>query len=199
MAREHCDGQEPYILRTSNSKNIWWDGYTGQKAIVIDEFYGSWMKYNVLLTILDGYALRLEVKGGFTWASYDMVIITSNATVGEWYSRVDISALNRRIKEVIDVNEPLYDDIELPPDETARRIEHARMRVEVFMAKQREERGVFAEHRKEPKWSYGMAHDGEALAKKKDKGKEPVDEPIEPVDADKWNADAQQFIDSLSE
>lgn len=59
------------------------------------------------------------------------------------------------------------------------------------MQKQREERGVFAEHRREPRWTYGMAHEGEALNRKKDKGKEPVDEPIQ--------GDVQQFIDSDTE
>lgn len=63
IAKEHCDGDMPYILTSSNSKSVWWDGYEGQKAVILDEFYGSWMKYSVLLRVLDGHPFRLEVKG----------------------------------------------------------------------------------------------------------------------------------------
>lgn len=91
-----------------------------------------------------------------------MVIITSNSNVGEWYSLADISALRRRLTEVIDCNEPLYDDIVMPPDDEP--VKLGRMRVETFQAKQREERGVFAEHRREPRWIPSFAHDGAALA-----------------------------------
>lgn len=119
---------------------------------MIDEFYGSWMKYNVLLRVLDGHPLRLEVKGGFTWAAYTHVFITSNACVGAWYHRDDISALKRRITEVIDCDDALYDDIELPADEEPKKL--GKMRVEVFHQKMRDGIGAFAEMRHEKPWCY---------------------------------------------
>lgn len=175
LARERCEGAEPFILCTSNSKCVWWDGYDGQKAIVIDEFYGSWMRYSVLLRVLDGHPYRLDVKGAFTWANYDLVIITSNSPIGSWYKRDDISALLRRVTEVIDCDEPLYDDIPAAiPDDGGEPRRLGRMRVELFQALQREHHGVFAEHRREPAWHYTgdgtttttvpIMHDGEALA-----------------------------------
>lgn len=41
----------------------WWDGYSGESTIIIDE-YANQIKITQLMGILDGYQLRLPVKGG---------------------------------------------------------------------------------------------------------------------------------------
>lgn len=63
----------------------WWDGYCGEKSILIDE-YDSQIKCTELLNILDGYQLRLPIKGGFTYANWDKVYITSNIDPNDWHS-----------------------------------------------------------------------------------------------------------------
>jgi len=81
---------------------VWWDGYCGQKTILLDDFYG-WMPFHFLLRVLDGYKLQLEVKGGRVWAQWDRVVITSNRGPQEWYNRerdLDFAALNRRFTDV---------------------------------------------------------------------------------------------------
>jgi len=55
----------------------WWDGYEGEKCICIDE-YNNDVGITELLTLLDGYQLRLPIKGGFTYAQWDKVYITTN-------------------------------------------------------------------------------------------------------------------------
>lgn len=55
----------------------WWDGYNGESSILIDE-YDNNIPITKLLNILDGYKLRLPIKGGFTYANWTKVIITSN-------------------------------------------------------------------------------------------------------------------------
>lgn len=77
----------------------WFDGYEGEKVLLIDDFYG-WIKWGHLLNILDGYPLRLQIKGGHDWANWDKVYITSNKNIEDWYARVDISALHRRINNI---------------------------------------------------------------------------------------------------
>ncbi len=79
----------------------WWDGYDGEETIVIDE-YDSQIPCTELLGILDGYQLRLPIKGSFTYANWKTVLITSN------YKRLHGSAkkmhrdaLKRRITETI--------------------------------------------------------------------------------------------------
>jgi len=62
MLTELVGEDEIYTLDASNNTNTWWDGYCGQKAVIIDDFYG-WIKYGHFLRVLDGYKIRLEVKG----------------------------------------------------------------------------------------------------------------------------------------
>lgn len=80
----------------------WWDGYDGESILLIDEFYGQ-LKPARLLHLLDGYQLRLPIKGGFTYAQWTKVYITSNVPPEEWYTNIPEQvkeALARRITEV---------------------------------------------------------------------------------------------------
>lgn len=90
-------------FKLDKANNIWFDGYYGQKCLIIDDFYG-WIPFGMLLNILDGYPLRLEIKGSFTWAKWETVIITSNKCPEEWYQSLNddmLGALKRRISEEI--------------------------------------------------------------------------------------------------
>ncbi len=60
----------------------WWDGYDGQKTVVIDE-YNNDVKITTMLKYLDRYQCRLPVKGSFTYAQWTKVVITSNLTPDE--------------------------------------------------------------------------------------------------------------------
>lgn len=87
-----------YIL--DQGERVWFDGYEGETTLIIDDFYG-WIKYGQLLRILDGYQYRCEIKGGFTYAMWTKVIITSNKEPVEWYAVGLTPALERRITETI--------------------------------------------------------------------------------------------------
>ncbi len=81
----------------------WWDGYDGEKTLVIDE-YDSQIPCTELLGILDGYELRLEIKGSFTYANWDNVIITSNyKELHENAKGMHREALKRRITETVEL------------------------------------------------------------------------------------------------
>lgn len=79
----------------------WWDGYTGQSAVVIDDFYG-WIKYDELLKITDRYPYQVPIKGGYVQFTSHVIFITSNKPPNEWYTfqNFDPSALLRRIDEL---------------------------------------------------------------------------------------------------
>jgi hypothetical protein len=79
--------------------NGWWDGYDGESVICLDDFYGG-IKYSYLLRLLDGYQCRLKIKGGFTYAQWSKVYITSNKKPSEWYAQGMTNALGRRITDV---------------------------------------------------------------------------------------------------
>lgn len=81
----------------------WWDGYEGEDCIVIDE-YNNNVKIDELLNLLDGYQLRLPIKGGFTYANWTKVFITSNLRVlHEQAKDAHKAALARRITKTIDM------------------------------------------------------------------------------------------------
>lgn len=63
----------------------WWDGYDGEELLLIDDFYGQ-VKVARMLHLLRGYQCRLPIKGGFTYAMWNKVYITSNTDPDEWYN-----------------------------------------------------------------------------------------------------------------
>lgn len=88
------------IYKIQGSQLQWWDGYEGEKTILIDE-YSNDVKVTELLALLDGYKLRLPVKGGFTYAAWTKVFITSNlARLHEQAKDAHRDALQRRITTV---------------------------------------------------------------------------------------------------
>lgn len=90
-----------YILeRPTTYDNIWFDGYDEEKVLLIDDFYG-WLPWGFLLRLLDGYPLRLSIKGGSGWAAFDKIYITSNQSPREWYSKGFPKELRRRINRGI--------------------------------------------------------------------------------------------------
>jgi len=85
------------IYKIQGSQLQWWDGYEGEDTILIDE-YSNDVKVTELLALLDGYKLRLPVKGGFTYAAWTKVYITSNlARLHEQAKDAHRDALQRRI------------------------------------------------------------------------------------------------------
>nr|QTE03441.1 MAG: replication-associated protein [Tarsiger cyanurus CRESS-DNA-virus sp.] len=80
----------------------WWDGYTGQSSVVIDDFYG-WIKYDELLKICDRYPHKVEIKGGYEEFTSKNIFITSNEPVDNWYKfpNYNPAAIFRRITEYI--------------------------------------------------------------------------------------------------
>lgn len=75
---------EQQVFKWNPCNPEWWDGYNGEEILVIDEFYGQ-LKPSRMLQLLDGYVCRLPIKGGFHYAAWKTVIITSNKNPDEWY------------------------------------------------------------------------------------------------------------------
>lgn len=54
----------------------WWDGYTQQEVIIIDDFDGKW-PFRDLLRLLDRYPYQGQIKGGYVKVNSNKIIITS--------------------------------------------------------------------------------------------------------------------------
>lgn len=94
----HPGGPEAVFTKT-DAKSRWWDGYSGQDRIVLDDFYGQ-IEYSELLILLDGHAQtrKREIKQGHTYLRNTQWVFTSNRDPRDWYSGVpDREALWNRI------------------------------------------------------------------------------------------------------
>lgn len=83
----------------------WWQDYCGEKCILIDE-YNNDIPITELLNLLDGYQLRLNVKGTHTYANWDKVYITTNLRKHEIHAnakRAHRKALFRRVSKWVDM------------------------------------------------------------------------------------------------
>jgi len=62
-----------------SAKNKWWDGYKGEKHVIIDDIDKSHDYMGFDLKIWgDLYTFPAETKGGAIWARPEMIIVTSN-------------------------------------------------------------------------------------------------------------------------
>lgn len=91
---------ENYPELYSKSPNKWWDGYTGQTTVLLDDYYG-YIPYTELLNVLDRYPYHAEVKCGHVWAQWTRVIITSNKPPERWYGVGLTPALRRRMNKIL--------------------------------------------------------------------------------------------------
>lgn len=83
-----------------------WDGYSGQECVVIDEFRGI-VSISHLLRWLDRYPVLVEIKGSSAVLRATRFWITSNLHPRDWYPELDSTtkeALMRRLS-VTEMNE----------------------------------------------------------------------------------------------
>jgi len=98
------EGMDYYYLDEPTSKTgaQWWDGYKGQRILVIDDMQG-YVPAKLLLELADPYAkdIMKPVKGSYTRVYFDRIIITSNMEINVAYkdSPHAIAAIKRRFTE----------------------------------------------------------------------------------------------------
>lgn len=95
---EFVDTQELWV----HPGDKWFDGYDGHKAVLFDDFDGSWFKLVYFLRLLDRYPMSVPVKGAYAWWCPTSIYITSNLEPKEWYKNATEehqAALRRRLRE----------------------------------------------------------------------------------------------------
>lgn len=87
--------------------NKWWDGYQGQKNVIMDDIGLDHKCLGQQLKIwADRYGCILETKGGALPSNYDWFVVTSQYSIDEiWDDIPTREALRRRFK-VIHMSEP---------------------------------------------------------------------------------------------
>lgn len=109
----------PDAYKTEGRSLAWWQDYDGEDELIIDE-YDNDVPITQLLNILDGYKLRLNVKGSHTYANWTKVVITTNLKVHELHSNAKPAhrdALFRRIKKINNYwDDEVHGNTDMDPD-----------------------------------------------------------------------------------
>lgn len=102
--RKAIEENTDYYRKHPDSK--WFDGYTNQECLLLDDFSGSSskMSLNYVLQLIDRYPFSLEIKGDYTELLATKIIITTNHHPNQWYDyskrAEQYLALARRIHHV---------------------------------------------------------------------------------------------------
>lgn len=83
---------------------IWWDGYTQQEAIIIDDFEDD-IPFRVLLRLLHGYQYQGQIKGGYVPINSKYIYITSEFPPQYFFGENDnrLKQINRRLTSVEEI------------------------------------------------------------------------------------------------
>lgn len=98
-------GDRNCCVATPQSEQFPLGTYDGEEVLIINDFYGQ-IKLSEFLNITDGHFYPINTKGGFRYALYTKIYITSNISPDEWYPELinkhpDIrAALMRRLTHV---------------------------------------------------------------------------------------------------
>lgn len=110
-------GEDAFFYNSPNK--IWWSGYDGKEAVVMDDFHGNY-PFEDLKKLLDKYPHQVPVHGAMITFNPKMIVMTSNEMPGTWY-REEVfkthgySALLRRINvlQIWDAGKKQFIDSEL--------------------------------------------------------------------------------------
>lgn len=96
------------VCTPRSGSEVWFDGYIGQKVILVDDFYG-WFRWSFLLKFTDRYPQQLPIKCGYTENLARFIIFTSNQPPQHWYAynaQMVWGALERRVSTITEIKFP---------------------------------------------------------------------------------------------
>lgn len=100
----------PYALPLKEGKETqWWDNYTGQSCVIIDEFTKDSMSVPQFNALIDEGPHQVQVKGAYEKFVSKAVFITSNYTLAECFPSPGApdhpnSSVLRRIEDIYSVS-----------------------------------------------------------------------------------------------
>jgi len=78
------DDPDPY---TKSDPSKWWNGYDAHPNVIIDDFRPSWWTFTYLLSLLDRYECRVEIKGNVRQFKARNIVLTSLRSPEYYYSK----------------------------------------------------------------------------------------------------------------
>lgn len=105
-ARERYPNIYPVIQPTHPGAALWFEGYTNQREILIDDIDGLLISYSQLKLICDVYRVRFQKKGGSVVKAWNTVVITSTKTLDQVYPELtNLQEMRRRITRIVELPE----------------------------------------------------------------------------------------------
>lgn len=92
-------GPENVYMKDGTS---WWDGYSQQEAILIDDFDNN-IPYRTLLRILDRYRYQGQVKGGYVNINSPHIYITCEHPPEHYWQGNELEQVKRRLTSVLEI------------------------------------------------------------------------------------------------
>lgn len=99
----------PSDVWISNGSLQWFDGYDGQRVVIIDDFRAKGTKFEFILRLLDRYPFSVPFKGGFVNWAPEIIFVTTPHDVRTTfearfkYRPEDIGQLERRILQTFEL------------------------------------------------------------------------------------------------
>lgn len=78
----------------------WFDNYSSERTVLIDDFRGKDMPFEFLLQLLDRFRLQVPVKGSHVEFVPHIICITSNEHPKDWYFRDDPDKLAPMLRRI---------------------------------------------------------------------------------------------------
>lgn len=104
-----------YVYEKDNT--IWWDGYSNEDIVILDDFDKSWFRMLHKLKIwADNYRFNAQIKGGNIKPIYTKLIVTSNYSITDIMYRYGPDdpleeAIRSRFKEIYFNEKEKYEEI----------------------------------------------------------------------------------------
>uniref|UniRef100_UPI00404812A9 hypothetical protein n=4 Tax=Pseudomonadati TaxID=3379134 RepID=UPI00404812A9 len=105
------DRHQPDEVHKQSNSIKFWDGYENQPIVVLDDIRADFAKFHELLTLLDKYPHRVEVKGDTRIFNSSIVYVTSPYTPAELYKNKSTENLIQLIRRVDEIHEYRHPDI----------------------------------------------------------------------------------------
>ncbi len=87
-----------YALCPGTGQN-WYDGYNKEKVLLIDDLMANTIPACDMLHIADKWRYRCPIKGGFSFARWNVVVVTCNSSIYSVYAgTTNILSIIRRFK-----------------------------------------------------------------------------------------------------
>lgn len=80
----------------------WWDGYSHEKCIVVDDFDGLWPFRN-FLRFIDRYPYQGQIKGGYVKINSPVIVINCEYPPSHFWTDNALAQVTRRINVVAEV------------------------------------------------------------------------------------------------